>query len=63
MFSKNSTILASCFAVARSKLWSSSMFISVLLVSIVTLMGAFVITISLACTSEFEVADIYKLTF
>ena len=56
MFNKNSTILASCFDVAMSRICSSSIFVTAISVSIAFLFTAFVITISLAFTSKFEVA-------
>ncbi len=47
MFSKRSMILASCFAVARSKFCSSSMFMSEIGITMTTVLAAFVITIML----------------
>jgi len=57
MFCKNSTILASCFAVALSMFCSASRFARGFSDRIITNTGACAITISLTSTSKFEVGS------
>lgn len=57
MFCKNSTILASCFAVALSMFCSASRFAKGFSDRIINNTGACAITISLTSTSNFEVGS------